>query len=192
MELFQPVDVWHLKKDGVEKKLVIAAEESVSVSDSGTKAGPSTSSMPTPSHQKTFSKDVIPDYRLYTLKHQSKSRHQQFPVIGIAEVKRMEDFNDRAVCQTIGYHIASLYDNTDDGYPTHPPLFILICQNKLRFIFFPFVTDSRVTDVKPCIDAVVTTGISVFIEGGVVDKSWFCFYIERLYVYIFCRLNAVN
>ena len=85
----------------------------VSVSDLGTKAGPSASSMLTPSHQKTFSKDVIPDYRLYTLKYQYKSQysqHQQFPVIGIAEVKGMEDFNDRAVCQTIGYHIASLYD----------------------------------------------------------------------------------
>ena len=55
--------------------VVVAAEESVSVSDSGTKVGPSASSMLTPSHQKTFSKDVIPDYRLYTLKHQYNSQH---------------------------------------------------------------------------------------------------------------------
>jgi len=85
---------------------VVAAEESVSRSDerSDERSEVSASQIATPRTQETVSSDIIPDYRFYVFKHKHfwNSDGGQCPVIGIAEVKRKEHFNDRATCQTIG------------------------------------------------------------------------------------------
>ena len=69
---------------------------------------------------------------------------------GIAEVKDNKQFNSKSVCQTIGYHIASRAGlHSIDG--PQPPLAILFCENRLRFIFFPFCKDGT-----PCVDVIET------------------------------------
>ena len=67
------------------------------------------------------------------------------PVIGIMKVKRKEDFNDKAICQTIGHHVASRAVNTLQDEPTNiiPPLLVIICQDRLRFIFLPFISGTH-------------------------------------------------
>ena len=64
-------------------------------------------------------------------------------MIGIVEVKRKEDFNDKSICQVIGYDVASHFVNACSGPEGDttiiPPLLVLICQEKLKFIFLdPF------------------------------------------------------
>ena len=69
-------------------------------------------------------------------------------------------------------------DFSSDGSCTNPPLGILICQSKLRFIFFPFISNDG-----PCIDAIVTESIELF-NGHMILESWFvftCFYIESIF-----------
>ena len=65
---------------------------------------------------------------------------ENMPVIGIVEVKRKEEFNDEAICQTIGYHIVSRVVNARPGKPSSiiPPLLILACQDQLKFIYISF------------------------------------------------------
>ncbi len=58
---------------------------------------------------------------------------------------------------------------------------ILICDDELRFIFFPFTTSSGV----PCVDAIVTLSIPLYRITGqfkprLIDEQWFsfvCFYL---------------
>lgn len=101
------------------------------------------------------------------------------PVIGIVEVKRKEDFNDKGICQTIGYHIVSRVSNIKQNNIV-PPLLILICQDQLKFIFLPFVSDGH-----HCIDAIVTPAINIFEPNGIfINESWFvctCLYITGSY-----------
>lgn len=103
---------------------VVAAEERIQ--KPSITSQPSTSqtgaSMETPSQQKSMSEGIIPDYTIYLLSHGVSEN--RMPVIGIVEVKRKEDFNDKAVCQTIGYHIVSRVKNTL-GNTVVPPLLIL-------------------------------------------------------------------
>ena len=125
-------------------------------------------SMETPSQQKSLSEGIIPDYTMYLLTHGLSDN--RMPVIGIVEVKRKEDFNERAVCQTIGYHIVSRVTNAVGGTLV-PPLLILLCQDKLKFIFLPFTSDGF-----HCIDAVVTPSINIFEQDScLIDESWFVF-----------------
>jgi len=59
-------------------------------------------------------------------------------------------------------------------------LVILVCQDQLNFIFFPFISD----DGTPCVDAIVTPGIALFDGSQLIDLSWFafiCFYINELF-----------
>ena len=63
-----------------------------------------------------------------------------YPVVAIVEVKRERFFNDRAVCQTIGYHIASCIAHTSACTAKLPPLAVLICGSRLRLLFFPFLS----------------------------------------------------
>ena len=155
----------------------IAAEEPLSRGEaentSATSEEPSTPQgvMETPSHQKDVSRDIVPDYTIYFLA--SRDRDGSIPVIGMVEVKRKEHFDDRSICQTIGYHVArhSLTTRVDlEGDSSIvPPLLILICQDELKFIFLPFVSDGL-----HCIDAVVTPNISIF-EDELINESWFSF-----------------
>lgn len=84
---------------------VLAAEESMSRSyersDEESAAHVSASQMATPQTQRVISSDIIPDYRFYLLKHRNfyASDGGRCPVIGIAEVKGKEHFNDKATCQ---------------------------------------------------------------------------------------------
>lgn len=104
------------------------------------------------------------------------------PVIGIVEVKRKEEFNDKAVCQTIGYHVVSRVVNTHWDIPSSiiPPLLILVCQDQLKLIFLPFVSGGH-----HCIDAIVTPAIDIFeANGSLISESWFlcvCLYIVGSY-----------
>ena len=154
---------------------VVAAEESVSKSELPKEEQPSTSQLDTtPVQQRTISTDIVPDYRFYLL----VSSAGQYPVVAMAEVKQRKHFNDRSTCQTIGYHIASHADVRNDN-PSHPPLFFLICEDLLRFVFFPFL----LWDKTPCIDAIVTPAIPLFCEDGVtLNERWFtfiCYYINN-------------
>ena len=133
--------------------------------------------METPSQQKSMSEGIIPDYTIYLLSHGFGGG--KMPVIGIVEVKRKEDFNDKAICQTIGYHIVSRVSNIKQSNVV-PPLLILICQDQLKFIFLPFVSDGN-----HYIDAIVTPAINIFEpNGSLTNESWFvctCLYITGRY-----------
>ena len=57
---------------------------------------------------------------------------------------------------------------------------MLICQDQLKFIFLPFVSDRN-----HCIDAIVTPAINIFEpNGSLINESWFvctCLYITGSY-----------
>ena len=94
-------------------------------------------------------------------------------MIGIVEVKRKEDFSDKSVCQTIGYHVASHFVNacsSPKGDTIIPSLLVLICQDKLKFIFLPFMCEGH-----NCIDAIVTPSIPIFEGNLLISESWFSF-----------------
>ena len=144
---------------------VVAAEERIQKPSSTSQTG---ASIDTPSQQKSMSEGIIPDYTIYLLSHGVSEN--RMPVIGIVEVKRKEDFNNKAVCQTIGYHIVSRVSNTI-GNTVVPPLLILLCQDQLKFMFLPFTLDG-----SHCIDAIVTPSINNFEQDScLIDKSWFVF-----------------
>ena len=97
---------------------------------------------------------------------------------GLVEVKKSA-FNDNTVCQTIGYYIAKKPLKED---VIAMPLVILFCEDKLRFIFFPFISDNS----APCFDAVVTQSIAIMDEryDDVIDKHWFafvCLFLREMY-----------
>ncbi len=100
-------------------------------------------------------------------------------VCGIVEVKTKKKFNNHAICQTIGYHIArrvatgtGMYSNIqtyiymfslicctlstlgEGEEQAEAPLAILFCGDEVRFIFFPFMENQ-----SSCIDAIVTPAI---------------------------------
>lgn len=150
----------------------IAAEESILKSHSGfqiSTSQPSTSV--TPSQQRSLSEGIVPDYTIYLLSTTSE-RH---PIIAIVEVKRLDEFNEKSVCQAIGYHVASrlsTHSNVSGDAPTViRPLLILVCEEKLKFIFLPFVLEG-----SHCIDAIVTPVIDIFEKDDLlINKDWFIF-----------------
>ena len=172
---------------------VIAAETSVKGSDTSSAASDSVATVErTPQTQATLSRNIVPDYTLYSLAFDSC---EQTPVCGIAEVKNRKHFNDKSVCQTIGYQIASRAgfrsSDRDDADSWHPPLAILFCENMLRFIFFPFCQDG-----VACVDAIVTPPIPLYryeddtddnddtLPIKQIDVHWFafiCYYINILW-----------
>ena len=85
----------------------------------------------TPGFQRTVSKDIKPDYTVFSLRRHTET--MAYLVAAIVEVKREWLFNDRAVCQTIGYHIASHIAHTCTSVRTAkvPPLAVLICGTRL-------------------------------------------------------------
>lgn len=56
----------------------------------------------TPTQQKHLSANVVPDYTFFSLTYRRTNKR----VCGIAEVKSHKNFDDNAVCQTVGYHIS--------------------------------------------------------------------------------------
>ena len=57
------------------------------------------------------------------------------------------------------------------------PLAIVLCEDQLRFIFFPFEYCGI-----PCIDAIVTHSIDLFTEHYMIDERWFsfiCYYLTN-------------
>ncbi len=155
---------------------LLASEESISTNEAQSSEQPRNvvgGTSHTPSQQKSISKDIRPDYVIYTL----TSRTTGLAQIAIIEVKHKKDFNnDRSICQTIGYYIASSYSLLVDNQLA-PPLLVLICEEDLRFIFLPFIKDG-----SPCIDAIVTPAIPIAEEDTVIiNHSWFafiCYYIK--------------
>ena len=121
---------------------VLASEESISTYEESSEARDVVGETShTPSQQKSISKDVRPDYVIYTL----ASRSTGSAKISMIEVKRKSTLvNDRSICQTIGYNIATRYSLIVENQLT-PPLLIPICEDELKFIFFPFVKDG-----SPC------------------------------------------
>ena len=120
--------------------------------------------------------DVSRNYTFYSL---AQGRSMKY-VCGLVEVKKSAFFNDNAVCQTIGYYIAArsgaaIQLSAQHPGPTPPatPLAILFCEDKLRFIFFPFISDKS----TPCVDAVVTQPIAMMDERNErsIDMYWFAF-----------------
>lgn len=101
---------------------ILAAEVSVHRSDTintSPEHGECSGSIPiTPARQKLVSSRSVPDYTFYTL----CSPQSHIFVCGIIEVKTEQNFDDNAICQTIGYHIArksglhfeGMYSNTPD------------------------------------------------------------------------------
>lgn len=155
----------------------VAAEEPISKQPSASTDQPSSSAMATPSQQKNVSQDIVPDYAIHLL-HCGTS----FPVIALVEVKRKEEFKDKSICQTIGYHIASKrllqYESSRDTNII-PPLLVLICQDMLKFIFLPFVKEVN-HHMNHCIDAIVTPSIPIMQTELLISDSWFsfvCYYI---------------
>ena len=153
---------------------VVASEASISKSEKSAKVStsdePRTSQgeMETPSHQKNVSPDIVPNYTIYLLSYRDGGGGG-VPVIGVVEVKRKVDFNDKSVCQTIGYHVASHFINacsSPEGDTIIPPLLVLVCQDKLKFIFLPFMCEGH-----HCTDA---PSIPIF-EGNLLSESRFSF-----------------
>ena len=100
----------------------------------------------TPDYQHNLSQKSIPDYTFYSL----ASGISRKAVCGLVEVKKRACFDDNAVCQTIGYHVAEKFgdsqrvkssNNVDDVFVVATPLEILFCEDELRFIFFPFIVE---------------------------------------------------
>jgi hypothetical protein len=82
--------------------------------------------------------------------------------------------------QTIGYHVVPRVDYEVPFGKHFPLLAVLFCEDKLKFIFFPFVSQSG----SPCIDAIVSPAISIFNTAAMVDHRWFsfiCYYIQGLF-----------
>ena len=94
----------------------MAAEESVSKSELPREEQPFNNQMGIPVQQYTISIDIVPDYRLYLVSSCTK----QYPVVAIVEVKQKSHFNDRAICQAIGYYLASRADVS-----TENPFFVV-------------------------------------------------------------------
>ena len=95
----------------------------------------------------------------------------------MVEVKKKKHFNDRSTCQLIGYYLASRADVATNN-PTHPPLCLLICENLIKFAFFPFLLRNG----SPCIEGIVTPEIPLF-HGVTLNEKWFtfiCYYINHL------------
>ena len=159
---------------------VLAAEESISTYEAQSPEAQEVigETSHTPSQQKSISKDVRPDYVIYTL----TSRDPGSAKISMVEVKRKSTFvKDRSICQTVGYNIATKYTLVVDDRPI-PPLLILICEDELKFIFFPFIKDG-----SPCIDAILTPAIPIAeSDAMIINESWFvfiCFYIVGAVAY---------
>ena len=164
---------------------VVASEVSVSSSDSQVISQEVTSLQQQNTLDKTpttgqldVSRNIVPDYTFYSLAQGGSKKY----VCGLVEVNKKQFFNDNAVCQTIGYYIAQpsgvaiqLSKSQPPG-PTPPPatpLAILFCEDKLRFIFFPFISEKS----TPCVDAVVTPPIAMMDERNErsIDMHWFAF-----------------
>ena len=96
-------------EERIQKPPITSQPSTSQPSSSQHSASQTGTAMETSSQQKSMSEGIIPDYTIYLLSPGFGGG--KMPVIGIVEVKRKEDFNDKAICQTIGYHIVSRVSN---------------------------------------------------------------------------------
>ena len=122
---------YNSKKNWQQKPPITSQPSNSQPSSSQHSASQTGTAMETPSQQKSMSEGIILGYTIYLLSPGFGGG--KMPVIGIVEVKRKEDFNDKAICQTIGYHIVSRVSNIKQSNVV-PPLLILICQDQLKFL----------------------------------------------------------
>ncbi len=73
-------------------------------------------------------------------------------------------------------------EETNQPPACQPPLAVVICEDQIRFIFFPFVSP----DNLPCLDAIVCTPVDIFssVSTITIDQTWFvfiCYYLNEAF-----------